>query len=302
MENMSKMKLNIYTSEYKLLTVDKNSFKRHLEEVVHTAIKIWIEIAKIADMPVRLVSLESIRKFAEIEAGVGEGDIVMPEKIKAPEGTVEIIKHYKKAWIVYVDFTNSTDYFTTSENYTGFVLFNAFIMLLKTYIRLFLSGIGEFIEHTGDGASFVIEATDNLLLSPHLLRLLYIAELMKKYSTKLNLMKIKLTHKKSFSLIHIGFSVGKGYKIAIGTEKKFVSRATWSAAKACQNAPRVYSPINPFICLPLDENGVFSEWHPVSAINTHKTSDLHLTINEGGVVEFKIKGIGSYELPIRIGV
>ncbi|GEM_PF-4253829 len=77
------------------------------------------------------VTLESLRKFAGVEAEIG--DLSIPEETVRFEDPSRPLK----AWIVYVDFTNSTHYFKEQESYTGFVIFNTFIMLLKTYIRHF---------------------------------------------------------------------------------------------------------------------------------------------------------------------
>jgi len=163
--------------------------------------------------------------------------------------------------------------------------------------------VGEFIEHTGDGASFIIK-TGDIPPYEHLLRLLYIAELLRDYSEKHGLINVD-DNNRTFSLIHIGISKGKGYKIWFGNEKKFVSSATWMAAKACQNAPREYELGNPF-----NQNVIgilFTKWDPIPIEKIKNTTEFFRTnidktvllrVNEERIVTLEAKETGTYKLPI----
>jgi len=88
--------------------------------------------------------LESITQQVLSESLIKEvTEINIPEfgKVKY-EGTT-------KETVIFVDITRSSKYFEEERNYTGFVIFNAFILVVK---KITEASEDEFLEHTGDGA------------------------------------------------------------------------------------------------------------------------------------------------------
>ncbi len=201
----------------------------NLRFFVERALEIWYCFAKIHDLPLYRVefkkSLESI------------GESIEEEYAKPPKRA--------EGWAIFIDFTRSTSYFDNDigylENYSGYILFSAFNMFLKTYLRI--TG-GEFLENTGDGA-FIFKPlklkSHNPLkshnISTDILNILIAAEFLKIKAEKLGLLNFKDSRK---AIIHIGIAKGKGYMIQWGCDKKFISKASWEAANNCKEAPREY--------------------------------------------------------------
>ena len=141
---MNRLK-NIIES-YKSLIKDLEIFKKNVERIVELNLSIWIEIAKMNDLKLNEVLIEESFKltFAFEEFKI--------KSVEIPDvGKVNITKN--KGTVIFTDISKSTE-FLKNENYAGFVIFNSYISLIKTYTRL--SG-GEFLEYTGDGSMIFYE-------------------------------------------------------------------------------------------------------------------------------------------------
>jgi hypothetical protein len=137
-----KERLEENIERYNNLTQDIITFRDNIKTISELALDIFLDIAKISNLKIQPVYIQ-IQKVPE------RAETILKEaKHSVPE--IGEIKFFNtKGSIVFVDFTRSTSYFKERENYTGFVIFNAYILLVKTITRL--TG-GEFLEHTGDGA------------------------------------------------------------------------------------------------------------------------------------------------------
>jgi len=223
------------------------------------ALDIFIEIAKISNLDLETVSLKKeameykekvLLKFTTIPRIPEFGDI----EISNTEGTV-----------IFVDITKSTDYFKEEKNYTGFVIFNAYILLVKTITEL--TG-GEFLEHTGDGA-MIFYRNRNLIKeyikckgfdegNPICLYFI-VSEYVKNYAKNKGLLSFEssegviyaeikdLSSFKSSkeviftiepALVHIGAAYGEVLEVDLGDMKKLISKTVWDAANRCKYADR----------------------------------------------------------------
>ncbi len=208
----------------------KTLFQNNIDEAIEESLNYWKEIADLSKM-----------NYSEVEIGdLQKKTMIYEDSVQRPvyqDVNIEIIA--KEGYAIFIDFTSSTNYFTNNSNYTLFILVNAFNMIIKEYIKTHFHN-AYFLEHTGDGAFLFIE--DDIFDADYL-SFLYMAEKLKQFAEHKSLLKI---NKNNFSLIHIGSSLGKGYLVAFGYEKRFVSSATWQAASNCKNASRIFNPSNPF--------------------------------------------------------
>ena len=219
---------------------------------VQLSLDLFTKVAEISDLPLRQVRLEAAYESVKEFAGVLE-----ETTISVPEfGNLEISNTH--GTVVFVDITRSTSYFKNGdfsqsyiekENYTGFVIFNSYITLVKSISRFF---DGEFLEHTGDGAMLFFEFEnvtsnyDDYYNNP--IGLCFLAgETLKRYAKKKGLidyasetLESNFLYKKirEPSLIHIGASYGKVLNVSLGGMKKLISRTVWEAANNCKNAKR----------------------------------------------------------------
>ncbi|WP_029521069.1 hypothetical protein [Persephonella sp. IF05-L8] len=226
---------------------DIKTFVKNQKELARTALDIFIKIAEISNLGLKTVVLESkmFKKAYESMKVLTEASTIpsIPEygdvKISNAEGTV-----------IFLDITKSTRYFEEKKNYTGFVIFNAYILLVKTTTRL---TDGEFLEHTGDGAMIfyknknIKEDYENcrsfnerdpiclyFILSEHL----------KNYAKEKELLifdreEVKPSKYKEPSLIHVGADYGEILEVNLGNIKKLISKTVWNAANKCKNADRI---------------------------------------------------------------
>jgi|GEM_PF-4355712 len=137
---LKKVKLKRDIESYKNLIVNLDIFKKNIEKIVALNLDIWIKVANLNNLQLHRVL---IKEAMETTVGLEEAKV---ESINIGN---------KKGSIVFVDISKSTDFFIEKENYTGFVVFNSYISLVQSYVRL--SG-GEFLEHTGDGSMIFYES------------------------------------------------------------------------------------------------------------------------------------------------
>jgi hypothetical protein len=156
--------------------------------------------------------------------------------------------------VIFVDITGSTKYFQKEDgicyidNYTGFVIFNSYILLIKSITKVFG---GEFLEHTGDGAmlffenkDFICEYENYTEFFKEPIGLCFLAgEKLKEYAKRKNLIKYDCKPLKNNiywepSLVHIGASFGKVLQVHLGEMKKLISKTVWEAADRCKRAGR----------------------------------------------------------------
>ncbi len=211
----------------------------NLREAAKLSFQIWYDIAQLSNLALDKVEIkefnESFKEYLEIY-GIGKEAM---EEFEVGENVISI-SDKKTGYVIFVDFTRSTEYFIEfEENYTGPIIFYSYNMVLREYLKH--SG-GEFLENTGDGA-FIF--TENLSVKD-ILAMLYLAEVIRSEAERAGL----LVMEENISPVHIGISYGKGYMIEWNMEKKFISPATWEAAKNCKEAPRIYSPYNLFKIYP----------------------------------------------------
>ncbi len=217
------------------------------------SLHIFVNLAKISNLPLNQVEL--VNKYFEKKES-----LLILEKISEhikpsiPEfGTVRVSNN--SGTVIFVDITGSTDYFKNSkngidfeQNYTGFVIFNAYILLLKTITEI--TG-GKFMEHTGDGALIfyegrnIIDELNNYNNFNPLLLYFLSSEYIKKISKeKFGLLSYEVRETNPMneyvepSLVHIGASYGDIYKFQLGNVEKLVSPVVWEAAEGCKIAKR----------------------------------------------------------------
>jgi len=244
-----------YIEEIETLSEEYNRYSRninkYLGKCVQLSLDIFTKVAEISNLPLRQVRLEAAYESVKELAGVLE-----ETTISVPEfGNLEISNTY--GTVVFVDITRSTTYFKDRnsfesyierENYTGFVIFNSYITLIKSITHFFN---GEFLEHTGDGAMLFFEEDvtsnyNNYYNNP--IGLYFLAgEILKKYAKEKGLidyasetLESNLLYKKirEPSLIHIGVSYGKVLNVSLGGMKKLISYTVWKAANNCKKAER----------------------------------------------------------------
>jgi len=244
------------SQEYKELAKDiedimknqKQFFNIFMELLSRKALDIFIEIAKISDLDLKPVSLIK-------EAMESAKEVLLETTIpRIPEyGDIKILDTQTQGTVIFVDITKSTDYFKEEKNYTGFVIFNAYILLVKTITRL--TG-GEFLEHTGDGALIFYEDKNLIEEYKNYKRFnqknpiwLYfiVSEYIKDYAKekgllnfKSNVLKIEngVILKTEPALVHIGADYGEVLGVKLGNIKKLFSKTVWNAAKRCKEADR----------------------------------------------------------------
>ena len=234
------------------------TFIKNQKELAETALDIFIKIAEISNLDLRTVELEAkeFKKAYESMKILLEASTIPPipeygdVKISNTEGTV-----------IFVDITKSTEYFRGNkigfeekENYTGFVIFNAYILLVKTITRL--TG-GEFLEHTGDGAMIFYEYEDMIedyknnhnkdgichfgeSTNPICLYFI-VSEHLKNYAKEKDLLNFEPEENyyvREPPLVHIGADHGEILEVNLGEMKKLISKTVWNAANRCKNADR----------------------------------------------------------------
>lgn len=245
-----KKKIKNLCREYKQLSENLENLYR-LSEI---ALDIFYELASFYNLSIKKVEL---KKTITEEFGK-----LLLEMFSIPEyGSTEIITQ-SKGTVIFVDITNSTKYFkdkydlTFKENYTGFVIFNSYILLIKTITRL--AG-GEFLEHTGDGAlifyrdkniidEFYRSLKDPSLLNKNPLWLYFIvSEYLKGHAKQKKLITFDkdtiyistdcILYEEP-ALVHMGAAYGEVVEINFGNIKKLISNVVWEAADNCKKSER----------------------------------------------------------------
>jgi len=241
MENVNKYK-DLISS------LDLERFKKDVEEIVKINLSIWIDVAKINDLKLDKVL---IKEAFEITAGLES----VNELIEIPDvGKINITNN--KGTVIFTDISKSTK-FLEKENYTGFVIFNSYISLIKTYVRL--SG-GEFLEHTGDGSMIFYE--ENILntydeckyLVDHPLCMIFNLGYLLQLEAKNNqLLDFDDKKEEIYSLVHVGASYGDVLDVNLGDMRKIISDTVWEAANNCKEASRTFKLNNKgeFVKLPI---------------------------------------------------
>lgn len=251
---------------YKNFIDDYSNFIENLENVVEINLDIWLKIAKLYKLPVRRVLIkEAFESF-------GVGIEASLEEISIPDiGKIDISNN--RGTIIFVDISRSTDFFKEKTSYTSFVIFNSYISLIKSYVRL--SG-GEFLEHTGDGSMIFYESNivsnynlfsknENKLNKHPLDVLFYIGYLLQDKAKEKGILDFdcekysynkffdEFLYEECYSLVHIGAAYGEVLDVNLGDMRKMISNTVWKAANYCKNAPRkfVKSYINYFKKLPI---------------------------------------------------
>ena len=237
------------------------TFVENRKELAETALDIFIKIAEISNFSLETVVLESkiLKEAYESMKVLSEASTIPP----IPEfGDVEITN--TEGTVIFVDITKSTDYFREEKNYTGFVIFNAYILLVKTITRLYRKKFksGEFLEHTGDGTMIFYENKNlienygnckSLNKKNPLCLYFIVSEHLKNYAKEKGLLDFKRKIKiykdspirhlrkgsyKEPSLIHIGADYGDILEVNLGDMKKLISKTVWNAANRCKSADR----------------------------------------------------------------
>jgi len=135
------------TLGYQIKTFNENRTISALYKLCEASLNFFIEFAKVIQFSLETVVLEKkALESANLQA-LSESLIKQSIDIRGV-GKVEY-KGTTKGTVIFVDITRSSKYFEEKENYTGFVIFNAFILVVKKITEAFG---GEFLEHTGDGA------------------------------------------------------------------------------------------------------------------------------------------------------
>ena len=230
-----------------------------LGKLTETALDFFIGFSKLHELklkPVEITTEEKVFEQAEVYKKMVLGSITPTPTIGGSKigyigsttGTVS-----------FVDVSHSTDYFTDTKNYTGFVIFNSLIVVVKTITEAFG---GEFLEHTGDGALVFFRNRNYCETNPNpeivytnnsrwiiqhpsednpLGHYLSAAEYLKKFASDTNLISIKIEDETEIpSLIHIGACYGPVTQFKLGNVKKLVSKTVWDAANNCKEALRIY--------------------------------------------------------------
>ncbi|WP_096999621.1 hypothetical protein [Persephonella hydrogeniphila] len=218
-------KVENLSEEYKNLTENIDDFIKNQQNITKIALDIFINIAKISNLELKPVYLRKMESVLEQYQGLIKEATPIPS---IPEfGEVKITNTY--GTVVFVDITKSTGYFEEEKNYTGFVIFNAYILLVKTITKL--TG-GEFLEHTGDGAMIFFEYKDiitdyrnckNFNEENPLCLYFIVSEHLKNYSKEKAL--INFDSEGYFTieepaLVHIGADYGNILEINLGDLKK----------------------------------------------------------------------------------
>ena len=233
--------------QYKNLIRNIDSFEENINEIISLNLGIWVTIANANELKLSTIIIEdSIEKVAGYEHYKPVFESEIPDVGRVNIGN-------KKGTVIFVDISKSTYFFKEEKNYTGFVVFNSYVSLVKTYVRL--SG-GEFLEHTGDGSMIfykrdIISDYDDyhLIIEHPLCILFYIGFLLQNEAEKKNLLEIK---KENYSLVHIGADYGDVLDVNLGDMRKMISQTVWNAANNCKNAPRNFGKNNrEFFKLPI---------------------------------------------------
>ena len=219
-------------------------FLDNLLKASELAVEIFIDIADLYNLDLHQVDLKELQPTFEC---LSDMQIVLPELGK-------FTADKKRGTVVFLDITKSTAYFEKKstvyfeekQNYTGFVIFNAYLLLANTIANL---TNGEFIKYTGDGAllfypDIKLPDIDKANHKNNPLWYLFLAsEELKSVAKDKKLInyfskKISSNIIKEYSLIHIGFSYGEILEIKLGKIKDLVAPTVWEAAKNCKDAPR----------------------------------------------------------------
>jgi len=255
-------RINELSDEYKKLSNSLDDFVKNVYYLPAIALDIFYKLTQLYELPVEPVELHGVfEKSAQELLLESYSGVIVPEY-----GNIEVIT--SEGTVIFVDITKSTEYFMDKnglefkENYTGFVIFNSYILLVKTITRL--TG-GEFLEHTGDGALIfykdrnIIEEYKSEFDENGICRFneaknplcLYfiVSEYLKNYAKNIGLINFNSQEETNIisekvyyvepSLIHIGVSYGNVKEISLGDMKKLVSDIVWQAADNCKNARRI---------------------------------------------------------------
>jgi len=237
---------------YKMFINDYSKFIGNLESVIELNLDIWLKIAKLYELPVKRVLIKEA--FESFETGIEETAL---EDINIPEmGKINVSNN--RGTVIFVDISRSTDFFEEKFNYTSFVIFNSYISLIKTYVRL--SG-GEFLEHTGDGSMIFYNddfisnynngvKSENKLKKHSLDIMFYIGYLLQNKSKEKGLLGYSCKKgyagilgnydRECYSLVHIGAAYGEVLDVNLGDMRKLISDVVWKAANNCKNSPRYF--------------------------------------------------------------
>jgi len=227
-----------------------------LNSCTRFALDIFMKVAELVELPLRTVSLELEEAFESEKVLAFEG--ILEESFLTPH-IPELGKFrasYAKGTVLFVDITGSTKYFQEKSegsiiryvnNYTGFVIFNSYILLAKSISKVFG---GEFLEHTGDGAmlffkeDFISKYKNATGFFEEPIGLCFLAgEKLKEYARQKNLIRygVERIGNSSYrepSLVHIGASFGEVLQVYFGNVKKLVSKTVWEAADRCKKTSR----------------------------------------------------------------
>ncbi len=226
-------------NDYKSFINDYSKFIKNLESVVELNLDIWLKVARLYKLPVERVLIKEA--FESLGAGI-EASL---EEINIPDiGKIAISN--SRGTVIFVDISMSTSFFEEKANYTSFVIFNSYISLVKSYVRL--SG-GEFLEHTGDGS--MIFYNRNLIkdynsgyknrndLKKHPLDIMfYIGYLLQNKAKEYGLLDFLCNDSECYSLVHIGAAYGEVLDVNLGDMRKLISDKVWEAANNCKDASR----------------------------------------------------------------
>lgn len=230
-----------------------------LEELSLMSLKFFEKFARFNSLPLERVKLKAAKEVQLRKESIfesvhidGWGKI---EYVGSTYGTV-----------VFIDISHSSNFFQKENNYTGFVIFNSFILLVRTITEAFN---GEFLEHTGDGA--LVFFKDRNYIADTCPRYLYPSleyrfKCLRDYNDPLayyllaaEFIKIQAYEKGLIdflcyeeeknlivpSLAHVGASYGPVELIELGGMKKLVSKTVWDAANNCKGASRVWKLLPP---------------------------------------------------------
>lgn len=253
--------------EIETLSEDYKNYYRNintlngLKKCAELSLDIFMRVAELAKLPLQTVSLKLKKVFESREVPGFKG--ILEESFPTPHipELGEFRASYTKGTVLFVDITSSTRYFQEESegnfiqyvnNYTGFVIFNSYILLVKSITKVFG---GEFLEHTGDGAMLFFEERDFVFTYKNIteffkepIGLCFLAaEKLKRYAKQKGLIEYEVNkvNEKSLelfyqepSLVHIGASFGEVLQVQFGNMKKLVSKTVWEAADRCKKASR----------------------------------------------------------------
>ncbi len=236
-----------YLEYSKYLTENINS----LESSAKCLLDIFSLLVKLSELPLKTVSTE-VRKTPEnaklrnVESILKQSTLSIPKYERFEASNL-------KGTVVFINTTKNPHYFMDKEDYSGFVIFNSYIVLAKAIVKHFN---GRFVEYTDDGVMFFFKDTnyttdhngykynESELMTKGPLNICFLAaEYLKNYAKNKGLIEfhtdiIEESTYQEPSLIYIGASYGNILDLSFRNTEKLLSKTTWEAANRCRHSKR----------------------------------------------------------------